>query len=89
MIYTPPSVELPPGSGNSIVSGDRRKRKEGRRMAEEKRTETMIAQGDSEEAVEVMGFMEMLDNHEKKEFLAFLQGARFMKNLSAGAIRTA
>ncbi len=58
-------------------------------MAEEKRTETMIAQGDSEEAVEVMGFMEMLDNHEKKEFLAFLQGARFMKNLSAGAIRTA
>ena len=49
----------------------------------------MIAQEDSKEAAEVMGFMEMLDNHEMKEFLAFLQGARFMKNLSAGAIRTA
>lgn len=36
-----------------------------------------------------MGFMEILEQHEKKEFLAFLQGARFMKNLSAGAIKTA
>ncbi len=58
-------------------------------MAEDKRTETMIAQEDSKEAAEIMGFMEILDGHEKKEFLAFLQGARFMKNLTAGAIRTA
>ncbi|MEY8234627.1 hypothetical protein AALA36_02715 [Lachnospiraceae bacterium 66-29] len=58
-------------------------------MAEEKRTETMIAQEDSKEAAEVMGFMEILNGHEKKEFLAFLQGARFTKNLSAGAIKTA
>ncbi len=33
-------------------------------MAEDKRTGTMIAQEDSKEAAEVMGFMEMLDNHE-------------------------
>lgn len=82
-------MELPPGSGTSIVSGDSEKGKEGRRMAEDKRTETMIAQEDSKEAAEIMGFMEILDGHEKKEFLAFLQGARFMKNLTAGAIRTA
>lgn len=58
-------------------------------MAEDKRTETMIAQESSKEAEEVMGFMEILEQSEKKEFLAFLQGARFMKNLSAGAIKTA
>ena len=58
-------------------------------MAEEKRTETMIAQADGKEAAEVMGFMEMLDNHEKREFLAFIQGAKFVKSLPAGAIRTA
>ena len=45
-------------------------------MAEEKRTETMIPQEDSKEAAEVMGFMAILD-------------AKFMKNLSAGAIKTA
>lgn len=82
-------MELPPGSGTSIVSGDSEKGKEGRQMAEDKRTETMIAQESSSEAEEVMGFMEILEQHEKKEFLAFLQGARFMKNLSAGAIKTA
>ena len=58
-------------------------------MAEDKRTETMIAQESSKEAEEVMGFMEILEQSEKKEFLAFLQGARFMKNLFAGAINTA
>ena len=58
-------------------------------MAEDKRTETMIAQEDSKEAAEIIGFMEILDGHEKKEFLAFLQGARFMKNMTAGAIGTA
>ena len=58
-------------------------------MAADKRTETMIAQESSKEAEEVMGFMEILEQSEKKEFLAFLQGARFMKNLSAGAIKTA
>ena len=52
-------------------------------MAEEKRTETMIAQEDGKEAAEVMGFMEMLDNHEKREFLAFIQGAKFVKSLPA------
>lgn len=82
-------MELPPGSGTSIVSGDSEKGKEGRRMAEEKRTETMIPQENSKEAAEVMGFMAILDGSEKKEFLAFLQGAKFMKNLSAGAIKTA
>jgi len=35
-LHPPLSVELPPGSGNSIVSGDGRKRKEGRQMAEER-----------------------------------------------------
>lgn len=51
-------------------------------MAEEKRTETMIAQENSGEAAEVMGFMEMLDSHEKREFLAFIQGAKFVKSNS-------
>ena len=58
-------------------------------MAEDKRTETMIAQEDGKEAAEVMGFMAILDGHEKKEVLAFLQGAKFMKNLTAGANKTA
>ena len=58
-------------------------------MAEEKRTETMIPQEDSKEAAEVMGFMAILDGHEKREFLAFIQGAKFVKSLPAGAIRTA
>ena len=58
-------------------------------MAEDKRTETMIAQENSKEAAEVMGFMEILNGNEKKEFLAFLQGAKFMKNLSAEAIKRA
>lgn len=36
-------------------------------MAEKKRTETMIPQEKNREAVEVMGFMEILDSHEKKD----------------------
>ena len=58
-------------------------------MAEGKRTETMIVQENSKEAAEVMGFMEILNGNEKEQLLAFLQGAKFMKNLSAGAIKTA
>lgn len=58
-------------------------------MAEGMKTETMLAQENQQEAEEVMGFMEILEQHEKKEFLAFLQGAKFMKNLVAGAVKTA
>lgn len=57
--------------------------------AEKMKTETMIAQENRQEAEEVMGFMEILEQHEKKEFLAFLQGAKFMKSLAAGAVKTA
>lgn len=58
-------------------------------MAEEKRVKTMLAQEESEEAKEVMGFMQTLDIHERREFLAFVQGAKFVKNLTAGAVGTA
>lgn len=69
----------------------RRCRKESAEMtkAEEKRTETMIDQLNRKEATEVMEFVEILDDNEKKEFLAFLQGARFAKNMSSETIKTA
>ena len=51
-------MELPPGSGTSIVSGDREKGKEGRQMAEDKRTETMIAAEEEREAVVILNFMQ-------------------------------
>lgn len=58
-------------------------------MTEEKRTETLIAQKNSREAEEVIDFMETLDKYEQREFLAFVQGAKFAKNLEVGVIRTA
>ncbi len=58
-------------------------------MAEEKRTETMIAQEESKEAAEVMDFMKTLDGGELREFLGFIRGAKLVKKLTAGAIGTA
>lgn len=58
-------------------------------MAEEKRTETMILQEDTKEAKEVMDFMKTLDSGERREFLGFIRGAKLVKKLSAGAIKTA
>ncbi len=57
-------------------------------MAEEKRTETMIAQEDSRETEKVMEFVQLLNNREKERFFDFLNGASLMKKLAAGAIRT-
>lgn len=48
-------------------------------MTEEKRTETMISQENQNETVEVMEFLKTLDESERKEFLAFLRGAKFVK----------
>ena len=58
-------------------------------MAEEKRTETMVPQEDRKEAEAVMNFIKTLDSREKERFFDFLNGATVMKNLSAGAIKTA
>lgn len=58
-------------------------------MAEDKRTETMIAQEDGKEAEKVMEFVGLLNDREKERFFDFLNGASVMKKLAAGAIRTA
>lgn len=58
-------------------------------MAEEKRTEIMIPQEDSKEAEVIMNFIKTLNRREKERFFDFLNGATVMKNLSAGAIKTA
>lgn len=58
-------------------------------MAEEKRTEIMIAQEDSKEAEKIMEFVQLLDSREKERFFDFLNGASVMKKLTAGAIGTA
>ncbi len=58
-------------------------------MAEDKRIETMIVQEDSKEATEIRDFMNTLDYGERREFLAFIQGAKFMKSLPAGAMKMA
>ncbi len=58
-------------------------------MAEEKRTETMIPQEARKEAEVVMNFIETLNSRERERFIDFLNGATVMKNLSAGAIKTA
>jgi len=47
--------------------------------------EIMLNAENQNEAVAVMDFLETLDQGEKKEFLAFLQGAKFVKNLAAVA----
>ncbi|MCI8284273.1 MAG: hypothetical protein HFE90_03255 [Firmicutes bacterium] len=41
----------------------------------------MIAQENRKEAKEVIDFVKTLEKHEMREFLAFLQGAQFMKKI--------
>lgn len=52
-------------------------------MAEtiEKRIDIMLPQEDMAEAEEIMEFIYSLDDSEKREFLAFLRGAKFTKML--------
>lgn len=56
-------------------------------MAEtmERKMDVMLPQEDRAEAEEVMEFMEILDGAEKKEFLAFMRGAKFIKMLGQRA----
>ena len=58
-------------------------------MNQENQTETMIAQENQTEAEMVMDFVESLNQHERKEFRAFLQGAKFVKKLMAGTAKIA
>ena len=58
-------------------------------MNQENQTETMIAQENQTEAEEVMEFVESLTQNEKKEFFAFLQGAKFVKKLMTGTAKIA
>ena len=58
-------------------------------MAEEKRTEPTSPQEARKEAELVMNFIETLNSRERERFIDFLNGATVMKNLSAGAIKTA
>lgn len=51
-------------------------------MAEMKKTETMIAIENQNEATEVMEFLKELAPEEKKDFLVFMQGIRFAKGLT-------
>ena len=53
------------------------------KMAEtmERKMDVMLPQEDRAEAEEVMEFMGILDGTEKKEFLAFMRGAKFTKML--------
>lgn len=47
--------------------------------------EIMLPQEDAQEAEEVMAFLGILDQGERKAFLTFMRGARFTKTL--GAVR--
>lgn len=50
-------------------------------MAAEK-MEILLEQGNQNEAEEVMEFLETLDQSEKKEFLAFMRGAKFARTMT-------
>lgn len=52
-------------------------------MAEDKRTETMLAQTSREETEEVLVFMKTLDPYEKREFIGFMRGAKMVKTFQA------
>lgn len=52
-------------------------------MAEDKRTETMLAQTSREETEEVLDFMKTLDPYEKREFIGFMRGAKMVKTFQA------
>lgn len=43
-----------------------------------KATETMLKTENYKEAVEIKEFLEALDPNEKKDFLTFIQGAKFI-----------
>lgn len=59
-------------------------------MVERTNMETMLNTENQSEAAEVMDFLGTLDQNEKKEFLTFLQAAKFVKNLmAAGEMKTA
>lgn len=45
-------------------------------------TETIIKKENQTEATEVMDFLEELDQSEKKEFMAFIHGVQFTKNMN-------
>lgn len=75
-------MELPPGSGASIVSGDSEKGKEGRQMAEDKRTETMIAAEEEREAVVILNFMRGLDGATLNNFHEFIKGVKYGMSLA-------
>lgn len=51
----------------------------------EKKMDVMLPQEDRAEAEEVMEFIGILDGAEKKEFLAFMRGAKFTKMLGQRA----
>ena len=51
--------------------------------------ETRITQESKPEAEAVMDFLGTLDQQEKKEFLAFINGAKFFRNLAAETMKTA
>lgn len=51
-------------------------------MTKTKKTETMLATENQQEAVEVMAFLGELEPQEKKDFLVFMQGIRFAKGLA-------
>lgn len=52
-------------------------------MTEEK-MEIMIAQENQQEVAEIVDFLKTLKLEQKKEFLAFVRGAKFMESLALG-----
>ena len=53
------------------------------------RTETMIAKENLPEAEEVMEFLSTLNQDGKKEFSAFIKGAKFMAGVFTDGAKTA
>lgn len=51
----------------------------GRKMAENKRMEIMLAQTSREETKEVLDFMQTLNPYEQREFMGFVRGAKLVK----------
>lgn len=50
-------------------------------MTEKKNMEVMIAKENQKETTEVMNFLGELNQEEKDDFLTFLQGIRFARNM--------
>lgn len=58
-------------------------------MAEDKRTETLLAQTSREEVEEIKDLLNTLDPYEKREFIGIMRGAKMVKAFRMAKQQTA